>query len=519
MKKIIYAFLLAMIATWSFTSCEDVPAPYEKPTGEEQTNKTSDYINETFTQSFGVFEVKTINGTPWKIDFSTAKATGFDFKTKKNTPSDSYLISPEIDLSKSKGAFVQFEYILQYVKNEGVNEVLITNEYTNDPTSTKWENITGQLTPGKAKDWKTFYPFSKNIPDAYIGKNKVRIALHYTATNKGSRTWEVKNLVVKEGKASETETKPNTKPDEKPSTGTEAIGKGTKEEPYNVAAALKKRGTKNAYVKGYIVGYIPGKAKNDAKFTAENCNSQTNILIADKADETNVNNCLPIQLPKGKIREGLNLKDHKDWHKKEVVLYGNIDKYYGVTGIKEVSYAIVDGKEIGKQSTGNQTTTKELFSETFAKGQGNFTIVNEKDLPEGVKNVWVHNAKYKQMKASAFANSKRIETDSWLISPAIDLSKLTKATLTFTQVANYFNSVNSEIFIKISTNYNSGKPSAATWETLTADKTPTGKNWEKVETTIDLSKYAGKKNIRIAFQYTSSTTSAGTWQIQNIVVK
>lgn len=224
-------------------------------------------------------------------------------------------------------------------------------------------------------------------------------------------------------------------------------------------------------------------------------------------------------MPKGKIREGLNLKDHKDWHKKEVVLYGNIDKYYGVTGIKEVSYAIVDGKEIGKQSTGNQTTTKELFSETFAKGQGNFTIVNEKDLPEGVKNVWVHNAKYKQMKASAFANSKRIETDSWLISPAIDLSKLTKATLTFTQVANYFNSVNSEIFIKISTNYNSGKPSAATWETLTADKTPTGKNWEKVETTIDLSKYAGKKNIRIAFQYTSSTTSAGTWQIQNIVVK
>ena len=42
-----------------------------------------------------------------------------------------------------------------------------------------------------------------------------------------------------------------------------------------------------------------------------------------------------------------NLKDHPENLKKEINLYGDITKYFGQTGIKEVSYAILDGKDIG----------------------------------------------------------------------------------------------------------------------------------------------------------------------------
>ena len=73
-----------------------------------------EYINETFVATYGSFTVKTVKGTPWVIDYSSAKASGYDSGTNATTVSDSYIISKSIDLSKSKGAYLQFQYILRY---------------------------------------------------------------------------------------------------------------------------------------------------------------------------------------------------------------------------------------------------------------------------------------------------------------------------------------------------------------------------------------------------------------------
>ena len=126
---------------------------------------------------------------------------------------------------------------------------------------------------------------------------------------------------------------------------------------------------------------------------------------------------------------------------------------------------------------------------------------------------------HQQVKASAFYQNTKYETESWLISPALDLSGKTTVTLTVEQAANFFKSLKDEIFIKISTNYKSGKPSTATWEVLTPSKWPLNKDWTSVNSTVDLSAYAGKKDVRIAFQYKSSAQSAGTWELKNLVVK
>ncbi len=188
-----------------------------KPTSGSTTpdTPTDGYINETFSKSFGSFTAKTIKGTAWVIDsYGYAKATGYDIASKTTTPSESYIVSKAIDLSASKGATLEFSYILRYVNKDGAavegvkNQVLITDNYTGDPATTKWTDITGTMKEGV--DWKTWETYKHDL-SAFKGKKNVVIALHY-ACAASSGTWEVKNLSVKEatGGTPDTPSKPDT---------------------------------------------------------------------------------------------------------------------------------------------------------------------------------------------------------------------------------------------------------------------------------------------------------------------
>lgn len=248
--------MLALAMTASvFTSCEDVPEPYMNPntaTGSGEGTATGNYLSEAFQgDGLGKFTVKNVKGTEWKMyQTKYAVATGYDNATKKTTPSESYLVSPEFDLTEAKEASMQFEYIYRYKGDGTVNRVLITSAYTGDPVTTQWEDITGTLVEGS--DWTTWTTWSNNIPAAYVGKSKVVVALHYACDAK-SATWEVKNLVVKEGKVEVV-----TPPAPETPAG-EAKGDGTVTNPYNAfaaharAAALTDKDTiKNVYVTGVV---------------------------------------------------------------------------------------------------------------------------------------------------------------------------------------------------------------------------------------------------------------------------
>ncbi|MBQ9656741.1 MAG: hypothetical protein IJV38_12105 [Prevotella sp.] len=129
-------------------------------------------------------------------------------------------------------------------------------------------------------------------------------------------------------------------------------GDGSKEKPYTVTQAMAAGSGNDVYVKAFIVGSVSGQVlASGAKFSAES-DAATNILIAASASETNVEKCMPVQLPSGAIRTALNLVDNKGNYKKEVTLYGNIEKYFGAVGLKSVSFAILDGQEIGTNPDG-----------------------------------------------------------------------------------------------------------------------------------------------------------------------
>lgn len=89
-------------------------------------------------------------------------------------------------------------------------------------------------------------------------------------------------------------------------------GDGTKENPYSIEAAQQKQDGTIAWVQGYIVGTVEnyedpsGSAKFAAPFTAKN-----NLLIAASATETNVKNCVCVQLSSGtELYSKLNLAEN-----------------------------------------------------------------------------------------------------------------------------------------------------------------------------------------------------------------
>lgn len=123
---------------------------------------------------------------------------------------------------------------------------------------------------------------------------------------------------------------------------------GTEANPYTVTDAKTVGSGTNVFVKGYIVGFIPDKSLSEAVFSAKNA-VNLNVIIAASADETDVNKCMPVQLPAGDIRTAVNLKDNAANLGQEVLLCGNIESYFGAIGVKSTSYAKIGSKEVGKK--------------------------------------------------------------------------------------------------------------------------------------------------------------------------
>lgn len=150
------------------------------------------------------------------------------------------------------------------------------------------------------------------------------------------------------------------------------------------------------------------------------------------------------------------------------------------------------------------------ISELFDASQGNFTIDNIK-LADGVEFVWKWASAAYGMKASGYVNGSKQELQSRLKSPAIDLKSAKSAKLMFDQAINFASDMKQECKVQISTD---GK----TWTDLDVQGYPTENSWTFVSSTADLTKYCGK-TIYIGFLYSSTPTSAPTWEVKNFAVK
>ncbi|WP_404466741.1 DUF6359 domain-containing protein [Planococcus rifietoensis] len=119
-------------------------------------------------------------------------------------------------------------------------------------------------------------------------------------------------------------------------------------ETISVAEAIENN-TGTATVKGFIVGTATSGTNYDqeAPFT-----SATNLGLADSPDETDPAKILPVQLPTGSIRSGLNLVDNPANFKAEVTITGSLEAYFSTAGLKSpTAYTILSEGEAPPTAT------------------------------------------------------------------------------------------------------------------------------------------------------------------------
>lgn len=176
-------------------------------------------------------------------------------------------------------------------------------------------------------------------------------------------------------------------------------------------------------------------------------------------------------------------------------------------------WVTVPGGDIDVDFDGGSTEPGEekvLLDESFATGQGQFTIDN-KQLPDGSTYVWKHMAEYKYMKASAFVGGGPKASESWLVSPELNLAGANSALLTFEHTHKFAGTPSEELTLWIT------ETAAENWAQLTIDKYGTNNDYNFVTASVDLSAYLGK-TVKFAFKYVSTTSAAGTWEIKNVKV-
>ncbi len=289
-------------------------------------------------------------------------------------------------------------------------------------------------------------------------------------------------------------------------------GDGTEDKPYTVTDVKNGATSSEAcWVKGYIVGWVDGQVLSTGANFNSSATSQTNVLIAASADVTSVADCLPIQLPSGDIRTAVNLKDNPDNLGKLLEIKGSIESYFGATGVKSATECKIDGKA-PSTSGGSTTTGTTIYSETFTAGIGKFQIVDVL-TNENVSAIWAQSSSY-GMKATGYASSNNYATESWLVSPEINLTGASNVSVSFTQALNYFTSIDvakDEAALMI-------RESGKDWSQITGYTYPESLGWTFTDSgAIDLSAYVGK-TVQFAFRYTSTATKAGTWEIKTFTV-
>lgn len=155
-----------------------------------------------------------------------------------------------------------------------------------------------------------------------------------------------------------------------------------------------------------------------------------------------------------------------------------------------------------------------VFSDDFASGLVNWTAVSVAGAQVWtVSNQGNNGNNYAIMNGFASGNNAN---EDWLISKEVSLVGKTQAVLNFTTDVRY---AGNALQVYATDNY-TGTPSTTTWTQLSPTlDTNTGAFGDWVGSgNVSLNAFLGK-NVRIAFKYTSTTSAAATWEVDDFKIK
>ena len=181
-----------------------------------------------------------------------------------------------------------------------------------------------------------------------------------------------------------------------------------------------------------------------------------------------------------------------------------------VVGKKLVTKTII----LYQTGSGQAPLSGEFYSVDFKKDGISGWEVIDVDKPDDLEAVWTESTSY-GMVAKAYANNTNYESQSWLVSPSIDLSQVQAAHLCFSHAGKYFSDIKKDVTLWLLQEEAKAAEDVEAFTTqLSIPVYPA--DFTFVESgDIDLSSYAGS-SIRLAFKYKSSTSKAGTYEVQNL---
>lgn len=459
--------------------------------------------NQSFMTSFGTYTTYSVIGDQtWIIDYSTAVMkgkVGNDFFENED-----WLISSPVHIANVEHAKAVVSYVAQYTgpDDDVTAQISADYEYGDDPTNATWTKL--NATFDNSAGWNDFIDKEISL-DAYIGQT-VTFAIKFVSSTTQSRTIEIKSIGIQEGEAGG-------------GGGGTLTGDGTRENPYTAQDVIilnKQTSDGNKYwVRDYIVGFV--NTDYAYVFSDQAGDVRTNIILSSNVDTNSEDECIPIQLPAGAVREGLNLADNPGNYKQEVLVYGTLEKYFQVAAVKNVTYAEINGNSYGTEPGGGFST---IFLEAPLTTQDSYNLFAAYSVAGD--QVWTFSSSYGAT-MSGYANNTSYANEDWFISPAIDLSNATSPKVTFDHARGPAGSINvgvNEGYYKVfvSTDYQSGDPTAATWTELTGVTHGTTA-WGYVNSgKLSIPEACHAENCRIAFRYLSIDGASATWEIRNVIV-
>ena len=464
------------------------------------------YFEDPMKEETGLFTIKDVTlpeGSTyvWKHDdYGYYKASAY--VGGKNLPSESWLVSSEIDLSEAQNPVLNFDFVFNHLKGnkaENFLQIKVSTDYAGNVESATWTEIVYD-----ASQFNDTWDFIEQSIDLLQFKGqKITLAFAYESTDKCAPTVEIKNLFVREKDSKYWDV---------------CLFKEVPES--DVAAQMLKMSRASGAYANTAALYVYREGA-----WSEYVNEDAHVIVADPVMYAELGadyvskpaNVFPIYLAQ-------KFPFAAKGEKASVVYRTDAE---GTMAVTEYTY---DAGWSASQIYSARTTTFEKTAEGYVAMAG--TYLNEslvgdeggfviQDISmQGVNYVWKNDATY-GWKASAYYNNTNYPAESWLVSPTVDLSEAMAPQLSFEEAHRYLNgeALTDHFLIKISTDYVDNVESC-TWEDLTYDETQwsDGQTWDFYPVgPYDLSAYVGQ-TIRIAFVYISNATAAPTWEFKNIVV-
>ncbi len=164
-----------------------------------QTYESKDFEDLSLTSGGWTTQIA-VDTTDWYVkDFSGDKfAIMSNYNGTNNIASESWMISPSLNLSSATAPMISFETIMRY--NGDAIKLMVSSDYdgTSAPSSATWTDLTSMATLDvDASAWGSWTPSGEVDLTSYMGTS-VYLAFVYTGSATDGSTWEVDNILIAE---------------------------------------------------------------------------------------------------------------------------------------------------------------------------------------------------------------------------------------------------------------------------------------------------------------------------------